>query len=83
MVLSQVKLQEIKNGAAIGLAVLRLEHAFESGHKSNQINANELLETMLSVADELDAQLRRPAYPSVKRLPISSVSSTTHLSERH
>jgi hypothetical protein len=35
-------------------AALRLEHAMESGHHSSRIDANDLLETLLGVAEELD-----------------------------
>lgn len=39
---------------AFRLIALRLELAIESGHRSNKIDANDLLETILAVADELD-----------------------------
>ena len=39
---------------ALRLVAQRLEHAIESGHHSSRIDANDLLETLLAVADELD-----------------------------
>lgn len=39
--------------------------AIESGHRPNQIDANDLLETLLSVADRLDPHVATEAGPSL------------------
>ena len=49
---------EQKLADAFRVVALRLEDAIERGRRSNQINANDLLETMLSVADMLDPPVR-------------------------
>ena len=36
---------------------LRLEEALERGHRSNRLDANDLLETLLAIADQLDPPL--------------------------
>ncbi len=43
---------------ALRVVALRLEHAMESGHHSSRIDAHDLVETLLAVAEELD-----PATP--------------------
>lgn len=43
---------------AFRVVAMRLEHALEQGRKSPAINANDLLETLLSVADQLDPPVR-------------------------
>ncbi len=39
---------------------IKLETAIDQGHRSTTIDANDLLETMLAVADELDPQFAGP-----------------------
>ena len=39
---------------ALRLVALRLEAAIEAGHRSTRIDANDLQETLLAIADELD-----------------------------
>jgi hypothetical protein len=43
---------------ALRVVALRLEHAMDSGHHSSRIDAHDLLETLLEIAEELD-----PATP--------------------
>ena len=42
---------------AFRVVALRLEEAIERGHRSNQIDASDLLETLLAIADQLDPPL--------------------------
>lgn len=50
---------------ALRTVALRLELAMEEGRRSTRIDANDLLETLLSVADELDPPCGlRQAYPA-------------------
>ena len=42
---------------ALRTVALRLERAIEEGQRSRQIDAEDLLETLLGVADELDPPL--------------------------
>ena len=39
---------------ALRVVALRLEEAIERGKRSNRIDANDLLETLLALADQLD-----------------------------
>ncbi len=45
---------EFKIADAFRVVALRLENALEEGRRSNRIDANDLLETLLAVADQLD-----------------------------
>jgi len=45
---------EFKIADALRVVALRLEEAIERGKRSNRIDANDLLETLLAVADQLD-----------------------------
>ena len=51
---------EYKVADALRLVALRLGDALESGRRSNRLTANDLLETLLSVADELDPPVANP-----------------------
>lgn len=42
---------------------LRLEHALDSGRRSQRLTAEDLLQTLLSVADELDPPIREATRP--------------------
>ena len=53
---------EQKVADALRKVAVRLQRALETGRKSWQIDAEDLLETILGVADELD-----PPTPSPKR----------------
>ena len=48
---------EHKIADALRSVALRLEDAVEHGRRSTRIDANDLLETLLAVADELDPPL--------------------------
>jgi hypothetical protein len=50
---------------ALRLVALRLDHARESGHRSSRIDAHDLLETLLAVADELDSATPADNKPTV------------------
>lgn len=52
---------EQKIADAFRVVALRLEDAIERGRRSNRIDANDLLETLLSVADQLDPAVRDDA----------------------
>ena len=43
---------------AFRVVALRLEEALERGRRANRIDANDLLETLLAVADRLDPPVR-------------------------
>lgn len=45
---------EYKVADAFRVVALRLEEAIERGHRSNRFDANDLLQTLLAVADQLD-----------------------------
>lgn len=45
---------------AFRIVALRLEQAIESGHRSRNIDAEDLRETLLAVADLLDAPVAEP-----------------------
>lgn len=55
---------EQKVADAVRVVALRLEEALERGRRSNRIDANDLLETLLSVADQLDPQLANNVAPT-------------------
>lgn len=48
---------------ALRLVALRLENALEEGRRSNRIDANDLLETLLAVADQLDPPVPESEMP--------------------
>lgn len=48
---------------ALRLVALRLEHALEEGRRSTRIDANDLLETLLAVADQLDPPVPESETP--------------------
>ena len=48
---------EHKLADAFRTVALSLEREIEEGHRSNAINAKDLLETLLSIADKLDPPL--------------------------
>ena len=50
---------EHKLADAFRLVALRLENALEEGRRSNHIDANDLLETLLAMADHLDPPLAK------------------------
>ena len=52
---------EFKIADALRVVALRLEHALEAGRRSSRIDANDLLDTLLAVADQLDPPV--PAAP--------------------
>jgi hypothetical protein len=45
---------------ALRVVALRLEEAIERGKRSNRIDANDLLETLLALADQLDPPVGEP-----------------------
>jgi hypothetical protein len=45
---------------ALRVVALRLEEAIERGKRSNRIDANDLLETLLAVADQLAPPVGEP-----------------------
>ena len=45
---------------ALRVVALRLQHAMEQGHHSSRVDANDLWETLLAVAEELDLGLPGP-----------------------
>ena len=51
---------EHKIADAFRIVALRLEHAIETGHRSNHIDAEDLRETLLAVADLLDSPAAGP-----------------------
>ena len=55
---------EQKVADAFRVVALRLEEALERGRRSNAIDANDLLETLLTVADELDPPLANRVGPA-------------------
>ena len=55
---------EQKIADAFRVVALRLEDAIERGRRSNQIDASDLLETMLTVADMLDPPLPESTPPT-------------------
>jgi hypothetical protein len=56
---------EHKIADAFLVVALRLEEKIERGHRSTVIDANDLLETLLSIADRLDPPVpdTNPAEP--------------------
>ena len=53
-------LPEHKLADALRAVALRLEHALEEGRRSSRLDAHDLLETLLALADELDPPLAAP-----------------------
>lgn len=51
---------EQKIADALRVVALRLEEVLERGKRSNRIDANDLLETLLAVADQLDPPVGEP-----------------------
>ena len=51
---------EFKIADAFRVVALRLENALEEGRRSTRIDANDLLETLLAVADQLDPPVGEP-----------------------
>lgn len=45
---------EHKIANALHNAALKLEHAIESGHRDASLDANDFIETLVSIADEVD-----------------------------
>jgi len=54
---------EHKIADAFRVVALRLEDALDRGRRSTRIDANDLLETLLAVADEIDPPLGEPVEP--------------------
>jgi hypothetical protein len=55
---------EHKIADALRVVALRLENALEEGRRSSRIDANDLLETLLAVADQLDPPLANHVAPT-------------------
>ncbi len=55
---------EFKIADALRVVALRLENALEEGRRSTRIDANDLLETLLAVADQLDPPLANYLAPT-------------------
>ena len=55
---------EFKIADALRVVALRLENALEEGRRSTRIDANDLLETLLSVADQLDPPVANHVAPT-------------------
>jgi hypothetical protein len=55
---------EFKIADALRVVALRLENALEEGRRSNRIDANDLLETLLAVADQLDPPVANHVDPT-------------------
>jgi hypothetical protein len=51
---------EQKLADALRVVALRLEEAIERGKRSSRIDANDLRETLLAVADQLDPPVGEP-----------------------
>jgi hypothetical protein len=51
---------EHKVAHAFRVVVMRLEESLERGQRSNRITADDLLETLLSIADRLDPPVTGP-----------------------
>jgi hypothetical protein len=54
---------EFKIADAFRVVALRLENALEEGRRSTRIDANDLLETLLAVADQLDPPIFEAPEP--------------------
>ena len=54
---------EYKIADAFRAVALRLENALEAGHRSSRIDAHDLLETLLAIADCLDPPLAETSAP--------------------
>ena len=55
---------EFKIADALRVVALRLENALEEGRRSTRIDANDLLETLLAVADQLDPPVANLVAPT-------------------
>lgn len=55
---------EKKVADAVRVVALRLEEALERGRRSTRFDANDLLETLLAVADQLDPPLANNIAPA-------------------
>ncbi len=55
---------EHKTADAIRVVALRLENALEEGRRSTRIDANDLIETLLAVADQLDPPVANNVAPA-------------------
>jgi hypothetical protein len=55
---------EHKIADALRVVALRLENALEEGRRSTRIDANDLLETLLAVADQLDPPVANHVTPA-------------------
>jgi hypothetical protein len=51
---------EQEDADAFRMVALRLEIEIESGHRSKVIDASDLLETLMSIADRLDPPVAEP-----------------------
>lgn len=54
---------EQKMADAVRVVALRLEEALERGRRSTRIDANDLLETLLAIADEIDPPFGESVEP--------------------
>lgn len=54
---------EHKLADALRVVALRLENTLEEGRRSTRIDANDLLETLLAVADQLDPPISEAPEP--------------------
>ena len=54
---------EQKMADAVRVVALRLEEALERGRRSTRIDANDLLEALLAIADEIDPPLGELVEP--------------------
>ena len=61
---------------ALRTVAMKLEHAIEAGHHGTGIDANDLIETLTSVADELDS-----AAPTTVTPPKSLLAAAKALLE--
>lgn len=48
---------------AMRTVALRLEHAIETGHRGTQLDANDLIDILTSIADEVDSPVANPSSP--------------------
>lgn len=54
---------EQKVADAVRIVAMRLEDALERGRRSTRLDANDLLQTLLSIADEIDPPVRPEPEP--------------------
>ncbi len=57
---------EFKLADALRVVALRLENALEEGRRSSRIDANDLLETLLAVAEHLDPPVAEAPTPAAQ-----------------